>query len=81
MIKCAGGYHSTIKCNCPLKCFNCLRAKKPTAGHFAVNDDCPLKKYMRHWMTPPDDELRPTTSTNNESTTTRAVTVQPIDNL
>ena len=81
MIKCAGGYHSTIKCNCPPKCFNCLRAKKPTAGHFAVNDDCPLKKYMHHWMTPPDDELRPTISTNNESTTTRAVTVQPIDNL
>ncbi len=40
--------HNTIRCNCPATCFNCLHAKKPAAGHYAMDDGCPLKKNMRH---------------------------------
>jgi len=41
------GAHSTITCPCPHKCFNCTRAGKQSAGHSAIDDNCPLKKHLR----------------------------------
>jgi hypothetical protein len=37
--------HKTPLCDCPPKCFNCVRAKLNPLGHWAIDDTCPLKKY------------------------------------
>jgi hypothetical protein len=37
--------HKTPLCDCPLKCFNCVRAKLNPLGHWVINAACPLKKY------------------------------------
>ena len=39
--------HSGLLCNCPIRCFNCVYASKPGAGHLALDETCPLKKNMR----------------------------------
>ena len=41
------GTHNTIDCQCLPFCFNCRVANKPAAGHWAITDNCPLKKNMR----------------------------------
>ena len=38
------GKHGILRCSCPPKCFNCLFARKPAAGHWADAEDCPMKK-------------------------------------
>jgi hypothetical protein len=45
--------HASIPCDCPAKCFNCFFYKKPSAGHYAFSDECPLKKNMRHYTSEP----------------------------
>ena len=37
--------HKTPLCDCPPKCFNCVRAKLNPLGHWAIDAACPLKKY------------------------------------
>ena len=50
--KCASrARHSTIKCNCPPRCFNCARNKLTKLDHYAADACCPLKKRM-HTPTP-----------------------------
>ena len=40
--------HSTLDCNCPLSCINCIAAKLPGKGHLARQTSCPLRnKYRR----------------------------------
>jgi len=40
--------HSTLDCNCPPVCINCVAAKLPGKGHLARAVSCPLcKKYRR----------------------------------
>jgi hypothetical protein len=48
-----GRPHPSIPCDCPPRCFNCFFAKKPSAGHYAFSDDCPLKKNMRRYGSTP----------------------------
>src|SRR5712671_6170130 len=38
--------HSTIKCNYPTTCFNCITTKKLAVRHYAINNRCPLKQNM-----------------------------------
>jgi hypothetical protein len=40
------GTHDTIDCQCPPFCFNCRAANKLVAGHWAIANNCPLKKNM-----------------------------------
>jgi hypothetical protein len=69
--KCTTGrHHTTIKCNCPPSCFNCLKANKPAAGHLATSDECPLKANMRRF---------PTESVDRQSRYHRASTAIPTD--
>jgi hypothetical protein len=50
--KCAShARHSTIKCNCPPRCFNYARNKLTKLDHYAADACCPLKKRM-HTPTP-----------------------------
>jgi hypothetical protein len=39
--------HSRILCDCPIQCFNCVYHGKPGKGHLAIDDRCPLKKFMQ----------------------------------
>jgi hypothetical protein len=41
------GRHSTLKCDCPPRCFNCARNKLTKLDHYAADLGCPLKKCMR----------------------------------
>jgi len=39
--------HSTLDCNCPPTCINCVAAKLPGKGHLARAVSCPLRKKFR----------------------------------
>jgi len=39
--------HSTLDCNCPPLCINCVAAKLPGKGHLARDTSCPLRKKFR----------------------------------
>jgi len=40
--------HTTLNCNCPLLCTNCVGAKLPGKGHISHDSSCPLcKKFCR----------------------------------
>jgi len=39
--------HSTLECNCPPTCINCVAAKLPGKGHLARAVSCPLRKKFR----------------------------------
>jgi hypothetical protein len=41
------GQHSTLKCDCPPRCFNCARNKLTKLDHYTADLGCPLKKRMR----------------------------------
>jgi hypothetical protein len=46
-------HSSRLHCNCPLKCINCVYTGKSGEGHITIDDNCPLKKNMHHFKTPP----------------------------
>jgi hypothetical protein len=46
--------HTSLQCDCPIKCFNCIYAGKPGNGHLAIDKTCPLKRNMR--PTPPPSQ-------------------------
>jgi len=39
--------HTSLDCNCPLSCTNCVGAKLPGKGHLAHDPLCPLHKKFR----------------------------------
>jgi hypothetical protein len=44
--------HSTLKCDCPRSCLNCLRESPTTAqGHLSTDHSCPLRAKYRAPLT------------------------------
>ena len=40
--------HTSLDCNCPVSCTNCIGAKLPGKGHMSRDTTCPLRKKYRH---------------------------------
>jgi hypothetical protein len=80
-----GKNHPSIPCDCPPRCFNCFFAKKPSAGHHAFAEECPLKKNMRRYASAPAETARPaqlpTRSTLTRPTPTAPGPTVPITTL
>ena len=51
--------HTSLLCDCPIKCFNCVYAGKLGTSHIATDDYCPLKKNMRHTSPTPPPQAGP----------------------
>jgi hypothetical protein len=58
------GRHGILRCSCPPKCFNCMFARKPAAGHWVDSDMCPLKKLRPATTLVPTPDLTPTPNHN-----------------
>jgi hypothetical protein len=67
-----GCNHASIPCDCSAKCFNCFFYKKPSAGHYAFSDECPLKKNMHRYASEP---IQPAPATAQP---TSAATIAPL---
>ena len=39
--------HTSLDCNCPVSCINCISAKLPGKGHMSCDTICPLRKKYR----------------------------------
>ena len=74
------GKHGILRCSCPPKCFNCLMARKPAAGHWADSDACPLKQLRPATTLIPTPN--PTPDPNTTSTPAPPPTLEArIDNV
>jgi hypothetical protein len=54
--------HTGLLCDCPVRCFNCVYARKAGTGHLAIDDHCPLKKNMHPIINKPQPTNTQTTA-------------------